>query len=145
MGIKGVRVPVKLPFKGATDNSDQFVSMKQPVAQWLKFNAANDSELEYQVDVKKKGDATGTTRVTRIRRPGYRTRAVRVSFGVNSRGTAKKVNVGGNQVGSVQFPITSSVAIADVVKYFKSGNGRSLGVTKVTEANTGQSYPVATA
>ncbi|NJL51169.1 MAG: hypothetical protein HC930_01240 [Hydrococcus sp. SU_1_0] len=51
-------------------------------------------------------------------------------------------NVGGKTVGSVQFPITKSVAIIDVVNYFKSGKGKGLGVKKVTDASTGASYPV---
>ncbi|NJL51170.1 MAG: hypothetical protein HC930_01245 [Hydrococcus sp. SU_1_0] len=86
--IVGIRIPVKLPWKGATNNEEQFVSMKEPVAKWLGIQAATEAELSYTAKVNKKDKpgADGTTsktqvNVKRLRRPGFKQRAVRVSFG----------------------------------------------------------------
>lgn len=78
--IKGVRVPVKLPFKGATDNTDQFSRIKLPVATFLKFDQAKKEELEYSVNVNKKDSggekSSAKVKVKRRRNPGYRTRSI---------------------------------------------------------------------
>lgn len=149
MPLVGTRVPVKLPWKGATDNSEQFVSMKDSVAKWLGFETAELKDLTYKVKIKKKGEGGGTVEVERRRRPGYRQRAVRVSFGnkvTTSGGKTKRtpitIKVGSVSVSSIQFPITTSTSIHEVIKFFETGKGKNLKVKKVTEANTGQSYPV---
>lgn len=156
MPIIGTRIPVKLPWKGATDNTEQFVSMKEPVAKWLGLSAATQAELEYTQKVDKKNKSgekdTGAgaqTTIKRRRRPGFRQRSVRVSFGskaVQSGGRTKrtpnKKKIGGATVASVQFPITKSVPINDIIKFFESGAGKSLGVKQVTDVTTGQSYPI---
>lgn len=144
--VTGVRIPVKLPWKGATDDKDQFVAIKEPVAKFLKFDSAKRSELEYQVDVQKKDEEgkkiSGTTKVTRRRRPGYRQRSVKLTFeqGGKNNKTGKKVKVGKDSYASIQFPITTSVPIASVIEYFETGKGKGLGVLKVTDVNSGQGY-----
>lgn len=145
--IKGMRVPIKLPFKGATDNSDQFSRIKLPVANFLKFDQAKKDELEYSVDVNKK-DKTGEkssvkVKVKRRRNPGYRTRSITIQFGNATSGKKIQQTVGGKTVYSLSFPITSSVAISDVVEYFESGKGSGLKVIRVIDANSGQGYPIA--
>lgn len=143
---RGVRIPVKLPFKGATNNEDQFVSMKAPVAKALKFASASKADLEYTVQVQKKDEegnkVSGTTSVKRRRRPGYRQRSVKLTFQTGAKGktTGNTIKVGTSSYKTLQFPITTSVAIADVIDYFESGAGKSLGVLKVTDVNTGQGY-----
>ncbi len=144
--IKGVRIPVKLPWKGATNGKDQFVSMKAPVAKFLKMDSASTSDLEYQVKINKKDEPNkkipGTKEVTRRRRPGYKTRSVMIQFGDNKTGKKKRVSIGlgvGSRY-SIQFPITSSTLISDVVKYFESGKGKGLSVVRVTDVTTGQGY-----
>jgi hypothetical protein len=52
--VKGTRVIVKLPFKGATDNEDQYVRIKKPVAELLGFSVAKPSQLYYEVEIAKK-------------------------------------------------------------------------------------------
>lgn len=144
--ITGVRIPVKLPWKGATDNKDQFSAIKEPLAKFLKFNKAKRSDLEYKVKVQKKDEAgqkvAGTELVTRRRRPGWRQRSIRLTFeqGTKTNKTGKKVKIGKLSYATVQFPITPSVAIAEVIEYFESGAGKGLGVLKVTDVNTGQGY-----
>ncbi len=140
--IKGTRIPVKLPWKGATDGEDQFVSMKQPVAEFLKMQSATKADLTYEVKVKKKGEATSTVTVKRRRRPGYRQRSIMVQFGLTKNGKQITKSIGGKSVSSIQFPITKSVPIDDVVTYFESGAGKSLGIRRVVDVNSGQGYPV---
>lgn len=138
--VKGTRIPVKLPWKGATNNEPQFVSMKDVVAGELGFDMAEDKDLEYEVAVKIKG---GTKKVTRRRTPGYRTRAVRCEFGTTKNGKKITRKIGGKTVASFQFPITPSVPINEVVKFFeKNATAKKLKVKRVVEANTGQGYPV---
>ena len=149
----GVRIPVKLPWKGATDNTEQFVSMKAPVAKKLGFTSAKKSELEYKVKIQKKDKAdgtkvSGTTEVTRRRRPGYRQRSIKLIFqtghkaggGRSNTLQGKQIKIGSGSYKSIQFPITTSVLISEVVDYFESGNGKSLGVLKVIDVNSGQGY-----
>lgn len=155
MPVLGVRIPVKLPWKGATNNTEQFVSMKAPVAKKLGFSSAKKTELEYKVEVQKKDKADGTkvsgkVTVTRRRRPGYRQRSVKLVFQAGHKGTpggarsntlvGKPITIDSKQYKSIQFPITTSVAIAEVVEYFESGNGKNLNVLKVVDVNTGQGY-----
>lgn len=155
MPTTGVRIPVKLPWKGATNNDDQFVSMKSDVAIFLKFDPATRAELEYTSKVNKKdkgsgpaGDVPGTTTVKRRRRPGYRQRSIKLSFqtghkaggGRKSTLVGAKVTIGRNQYASLQFPITSSTAISEVIQYFETGKGKGLKVLKVTDVNSGQGY-----
>jgi hypothetical protein len=152
--IAGNRIPVKLPWKGVTDNKDQFTSIKQPVAKYLKFDQATDTELEYTTKVSVKDSDgqknPGKKEVKRRRRPGYRQRSIKLTFqqgrpasnGRRSTLTGKKIKIGANSYASINFPITKSVGIDDVIKYFEKGAGSGLGVLKVTDVNTGQSYPI---
>lgn len=149
--IKGTRIPVKLPWKGATDGKDQFVSIKEPVAEILGFELATEKDLKYEVTVyyneyDNKGNVTSKKekKVPRYRTPGHRTRAIRVEFGTNPRtGKAVKSKVGSQLVASFQFPITKSIAIAEVIDFFKTGKGKKLKAKRIVEANSGQGYPVA--
>ena len=81
-GVKGTRVPVKLPWKGATNGEDQFAAIKKPVADFLKFNVASKADLTYYVEVQRKdknGEKVGGTKKgARRRRPGNRTRSIRL-------------------------------------------------------------------
>jgi hypothetical protein len=150
----GNRIPVKLPWKGVTDNKDQFTSIKQPVAKFLKFDQATEKELEYTTKVSIKdssGEKTsGKKEVKRRRRPGYRQRSIKLTFqmgraasaGRKSTLTGKKIKIGANSYASINFPITKSVGISDVIQYFERGPGAGLGVLKVTDVNSGQSYPI---
>lgn len=155
MPVAGVRVPVKLPWLGATDNSPQFVSMKKPVADFFKFNVASKNDLTYSVKVNKKDKSStekvsGTTTIKRRRRPGYKQRSVIVVFqtghkssaGRKSTLTGKTVKINNQEYKSLQFPITTSVAIDDVVSYFETGAGKGLNALRVIDANSGQGYPV---
>ena len=137
--VKGTRIPVKLPWKGATSNEDQFVSMKDTIADLLGFGYADDKDLKYKVKVKTKN---GSKTVTRRRRPGYRTRAVRCEFGKDANGNRISKKIGGKTCESFQFPITTSVPIDEVVKFFETGGGKGLKVKRLVEANSGQGYPV---
>ncbi len=144
--IFGTRIPVKLPWKGATNNEDQFVSIKAPVAEFLGFNKANNGDLKYNVKVKKldkPGEVVqGEAKVPRRRRPGYKQRSVRIYFGDPKTGKPVSKKVGTKQVKSLQFPITKSVVINEVVEYFETGGGKKLQVVRVVDANSGQGYPV---
>jgi hypothetical protein len=155
MPIEGNRIPVKLPFKGATDNSDQFVSMKAAVASFLKLKEATPSELEYETTIDKKDPADKRTKnpvkVKRRRRPGFRQRAVKITFkmgrkainGSPSTFIGKERQVGRKTYKSIQFPITKSCSMNDIVHWFESGGGSGLGVLSVTDMTSGQSYPIA--
>ena len=131
--IKGVRIPVKLPWKGITNKEDQFVSMKDTVANFFGFDKASRADLTYEVKLNKKDKADGdkvggTITVKRRRRPGYRQRSVRVVFQIGKTGktTGAKVNVGGQSVKSIQFPITPSVSIEEVINFFEEGAGKKI-------------------
>ena len=138
--ISGTRIPVRLPWKGATDGESQYVSMKNVIAEKLGFDQATDAELNYVAKVKTKG---GVKTVVRRRRPGYRTRAIRVEFGKNERGNKIYRDIGNKQVNSFQFPITSSVPIEQVIKFFENNAaGKKLKAKRIVEANTGQGYPI---
>lgn len=137
--VAGTRIPVKLPWKGATNDEPQFVSMKDAIAELLGFAFAENKDLEFQVKVKTK---SGSKTVTRRRNPGYRTRGIRCEFGKNASGKPVKKKIGNKTVSSFQFPITNSVAIHEVVKFFETGGGRKLNVKRVVDANSGQGYPV---
>lgn len=140
-GVKGTRVPIKLPWKGATNDKDQFAAIKKPVADFLKFKPASKADLIYYVEVKKKDKngekVAGTKKVARRRRPGNKTRSIRLLFDPK-----KKAKIQGKSYSSLQFAITSSVVISEVVDYFETGEGKSLGVVRVIDANSGQGYPV---
>jgi hypothetical protein len=157
MPIEGNRIPVKLPFLGATDNSEQFVSMKATVAEFLGLKEADLKDLEYDAKVNKK-DKAGTgaaskTQVTvkRRRRPGYRQRSIKLTFQTGRPAAAgrvstivgKKQKVGRRSYASIQFPITKSCSINEILKWFEKGGGSGLKVLVVTDVSTGQSYPLA--
>lgn len=140
-GVKGTRVPIKLPWKGATNDEDQFAAIKKPVADFLKFKQATKADLTYYVKLSKKDEngkkVAGTKEVARRRRPGNKQRSVRLLFDPK-----KKAKIGGRSYSSLQFAITPSVLISEVVDYFETGEGKSLGVIRVIDANSGQGYPV---
>lgn len=155
MPTTGVRIPVKLPWKGATDNTDQFVSMKDSVAEFFGFDTATRQDLTYETKVNKKDKAngdkvSGQATVKRRRRPGYRQRAVIVVFQTGKKGSGsrsstlvgKPVKVNNKEYKSLQFPITTSVTIDEVISYFETGAGARLNALKVIDANSGQGYPV---
>jgi hypothetical protein len=149
--LKGVRVPVKLPWKSVALNQEQFVSMKKPVAEYLKLTAASEKELSYKGTIRyKKRDADGKPTgallektVKRIRRPGYRQRSVMLIFGNKKTGAKKKVVIGNQARYSISFPVTKSVSIEEIVKEFKTGKYKDLDVIRVVDVNSGQGYPVA--
>lgn len=158
MPIEGNRIPVKLPWKGATDNSDQFVSMKAVVAKFLGIKEAAQAELEYPAKVNKKDKPNGAgpavnnpVIVKRRRRPGYRQRSIKITFqsgrpaeaGRTSTLVGSKKKVGRGSYASIQFPITKSCSINEIVQWFESGGGAKLKVLFITDASTGQSYPIA--
>lgn len=140
-GIKGTRIPIKLPWKGATNDEDQFAAIKKPVADFLKFKPASKADLTYYVKVKKKDKngekVAGTKEVARRRRPGNKTRSIRLLFDPD-----KKAKIQGKSYSSLQFAITSSVVISEVIDYFETGAGKGLGVIRVIDANSGQGYPI---
>lgn len=138
--IKGVRIPVVLPWEGATDGKPQFVSMKRPIAELLGLALAQKKDLTYEVKVKTKA---GSKTLIRYRRPGHRTRAIRVEFGTDGDGKPVTKKIGGKNVASFQFPITTSIAISDVIDFFKTGKGKNIGAQRIVDANSGQGYPVA--
>jgi hypothetical protein len=155
--VKGSRVPVKLPWKGVTNNKDQFVAIKEYVAKFLKFDLATHNDLLYETEVNKKdkgdgpqGDVPGKVKVKRRRRPGYRQRSIKVVFqtgrpaegGRKSTLVGAKQTVNGQAYASISFPVTKSVAIDDILEYFETGRGASLKARRIVDMNTGQSYPV---
>lgn len=151
MPIEGNRIPVKLPFDGATDGKEQFVSMKAVVANFLGLKEATITDLEYKTTVKKKGEAGGSVQVKRRRRPGFRQRSIKITFqtgrpaaaGRKSTLVGSKKKVGRGSYASIQFPITKSCSMNDIIKWFESGGGAKLKVLTITDVNTGQSYPLA--
>lgn len=136
--VEGTRVIVKLPFKGATNNEDQFTMIKKPVAEALNFEVENTSKNFYEVSANVKDDpdkkTSGTKKIKRVRLPGYRNQSIRVIFE-----KAKTINK--KSVKSVSFPITSSVLIYDVIEYFETGKGKGLDVEKIITSR-GQTYPI---
>ena len=147
--LEGVRVPVKLPWPGLAHNDDQFVSMKKPVAELLKLATAKKADLTYKSTLRYKkrdgdGNPTGnmtTKTVTRIRRPGYRQRSIKLIFGNKKTGVLKHYGVGNKKVSSVNFPVTKSVSIEAIVTSFRSGEYANLPVVRVVDMSTGQGYP----
>lgn len=148
--LKGVRVPVKLPWKGVALNDEQFVSMKKPVAEYLKLKAATAKDLSYKGTIRyKKRDADGKPtgallekQVKKIRRPGYRQRSITLIFGDKKTGLKKKVRIGKESRYSISFPVTKSISIEAIVQEFKFGDYKNFDVIRVIDANSGQGYPV---
>ena len=148
--IKGVRVPVKLPWKGAAQDNDQFVSVKKPVAEYLKLDAASRADLTYKGKIRfKRRDADGNPTgdllskvVDKIRRPGFRQRSIRVFFGNRNTGEPKGVIIGTNKRKSFDFPVTKSVLISDIYDEFMTGKWKGLPVIKIVDTSTGQGYPI---
>ena len=147
--IKGTYVPVKLPWVSAARKQPQFVSMKKPVAEFLKLDAATNKDLEYQGEVryrtKSKDGKPGeikTVKVTRIRRPGHRIRSVQIIFGDRKTGTKKKQVVGTRSCYSCNFPVTSGVPMSSVREEFMTGKWKSFPVIRIVNTTTGQGYPI---
>ena len=148
--IKGVRVPVKLPWKPAALNEEQFTSMKKVVAEYLKLDGATKAELSYQGEIRykkrdKDGRPTGdlvTKKVNKIRRPGYRQRSVKVIFGDRKTGVSEKVTIGKVKRASFDFPITRSILISDIWDEFMTGKWKSFPVIRIVDTSTGQGYPI---
>lgn len=148
--VQGVYVPVKLPWKGVTSNEDQFSSIKRPIVEYFKLEIAKKEDLTYKAKVSyKERNADGkpvgalkTKEVDRLRRPGRRQRAIKVIFGDRDNGTPKKVKVGKQSRFSIQFPVTTSVSIAEIHEEFITGRWKSLPVIRIEDTSTGQGYPV---
>lgn len=135
----GSRIVVELPFKGVTDNKPQYVRMKGPVAKLLGFPIKNTSDLTYDVKIKEKDGKTpvqGTQTVKRPVTPGYRQRSFKVTFLEEK---ALKLNT--KKFKSVSFPITPSVSVWEVIKYFETGAGKGLKVITLT-TDTGKVHPI---
>lgn len=149
--IKGVRVPVKLPWKGVAHEDDQFVSMKKPVANYLRIEIAKEKDLTYEGTIRyksrdDKGNPTGnfkTKTVARTRIPGYRQRAIKVIFGDRKTGQRKPHGgVDSIKRDSFNFPVTRSVSITEIRDEFINGKWSSLPVVRIEDANSGQGYPI---
>ncbi len=148
--LKGVYVPVKLPWKGVAHDNEQFVSIKRPIAEYFKLEPAKKTDLTYKTKIRyKERNADGkpagqlkTKEVTKTRSPGHRQRAVRVIFGDRKKGIPSSVKVGERNVKSCQFPITKSVSISDIREEFLTGRWKNLPVIRIVEVNTGQGYPI---
>lgn len=148
--VQGVRVPVKLPWKGAAHNNDQFVSIKKPVVEFLKLEIAKEKDLVYKGEIRYKkrdsdGNPTGalqTKKVNKIRRPGYKTRSIKVIFGDRKTGTPKKVVIGKDGRYSIDFPVTRSILISDIRTEFMTGQWKNLSVIRIVDTSTGQGYPI---
>lgn len=140
--VKGARVNVQLPWRGVTNNEPQFVRMKRPVARLLGFQIVVTSTQTYTTRVQEKDEpdrsVSGFQNVTRVRRAGYRRRSFTVFFE-----DAVKPQGEGNTLSfkSVSFPVTTSTAVIDVIKYFEGSIGRNLKVTKL-RTDTGATYPI---
>lgn len=143
--VKGARVNVKLPWKGVTDNKDQFVRMKRPVARLLGFDVVktSDKQLLYDTKVQEKDESptekkSGFQNVKRIRRSGYRQRSFTVYFE-----KAQKPQGEGNTLSfqSISFPVTTSTGVYDVVEYFEGSIGKNLTITKL-KTDKGATYPI---
>lgn len=148
--IEGVRVPVKLPWKSLALNEEQFVSMKKPVAEFLKLKSATKQELTYKGEIRykerdKDGNPTGnykTKRVDRIRRPGYKQRSIKIIFGDKKTGKRKQISIkGAGRYYSVSFPVTKSISIEQIVNDFKFGDYKNFDVVRLEDVNSGQGYP----
>lgn len=147
--LKGVRVPVKLPWKSAALDEDQYVSVKKPVVEFLKFDIAKDKDLEYKGKIfykdKKDGESTGNLKskdVKKLRRPGFRQRSIKVIFGDKKTGKKKKVTVGGKSVYSISFPVTKGILMSDIREEFMTGKWKGLSVIRIENMDTGQGYPI---
>ncbi|BAU63030.1 hypothetical protein STA3757_03850 [Stanieria sp. NIES-3757] len=139
--VIGKRVVVKLPWKGVTNNKDQYVKMKKPVAKALGFTIAKTSELYYEVSINEKdktGEKVGGKQtIKRPIRAGYKQRSFTLVFDKqigNLEGNSKAFK-------SLTFPVTTSVSIYDVIKHFE---GKTLNGAKPIQIITdkGQSYPL---
>ena len=140
--VKGARVNVKLPWKGASNNDDQIVRMKRPVAKILGFDIVKTSELLFDTKIQKKDEpdrkVTGSQAVQRVRLSGYKQR----SFTVYFEEPVKPQGEGNTKsFASLSFPVTTSTAVLDVIRYFEGSIGGRLKVTKI-KTNTGQTYPI---
>lgn len=150
MPAEGNRIPVKLPWKGISDNKEQFVSMKSTVAKFLGLGEATEKDLEYSTKIKKKGEGGGEVTIKRRRRPGFKQRSIKITFqtgrpaaaGRKSTLAGKKMKVGNNSYASIQFPITKSCGITDILEWFEAAPQKKLKVLTVTDTTTGQSYPL---
>ena len=148
--IKGVRVPVKLPWKSAALNEEQFTSIKKPIVEYLKLEAATEKELTYQGEIRykkrdKDGKPTGellTKKVDKIRTPGYRQRSIKVIFGDRKTGTSKKETIGKTNRASFDFPVTKSILISDIWDEFMTGKWKTYSVIRIVDTSTGQGYPI---
>ena len=141
--VKGKRIIVELPFKGATDDKPQYVWMKDNVARFLRFEIKQATDLAYTLQLRKKDEpnqeVSGTTTVRRLRRPGYKQRAFTVVFD-----SPKTPPNNQKSFKSVSFPVTKSVSVYDVVTYFETGKGSNLGVIKLI-TDEGASHPITSA
>jgi hypothetical protein len=149
--VKGVRIPVKLPWKGVAHDDEQFVSMKAPVANFLELQAADEKDLTYKGKILYKernddGKPVGSLKskeVTKTRIPGYRARSIKVIFG--DRGTGQRETFNGVDKiarSSISFPVTKSISITEIRQEFITGKWKNKPVVRIEDVNSGQGYPI---
>lgn len=142
--VKGARVNVKLPWKGISDNKEQIVRMKRPVAKLLGFDIVKTSELLFDTKIQEKDEpdkkVSGFQSIQRVRLAGYKQRSFTVFFEepVKPQGEGNT-----KSFSSVSFPVTTSTAVLDVIKYFEGAIGGRLKVVKL-KTDRGQTYPITT-
>lgn len=137
--VTGERVIVELPWKGITDNQPQYTRVKKPVAQLLKFKIKNTSDMYFEQEFSEKDKSPtekvgGKQKAKVPRRGGYRQRSIKIIFKNN------KI-IGKQSFASVNFPVTTSCSVLEMIKYFETGEGKSLGVTRLV-TDKGQTYPI---
>ncbi len=148
--IKGVRVPVLLPWKGAASEDKQFASIKKPIVEYLKLEIAKEKDITYKGEIRyKKRDSNGkptgnllTKKVNKTRRPGFKQRSIKVIFGDRNTGGRKTVAIGKARRSSFDFPVTKSILIHDIRKEFMTGKWKNLPVVRIIDTSTGQGYSI---
>ncbi len=137
--VKGERVTVELPWKGATDNKPQYARIKKPVAQLLKFTIKNTSDMYFEQkrevkDTSETEKKPGKEKVKVPRTGSYRQRSITIKFK-----TPKTIAKQSFQ--SVTFPVTTSSPVLEMIKYFETGLGRELKVIQLI-TDKGKTCPV---
>lgn len=120
---KGVRILVKLPFAeektGGGKPAGNLIRVKSGVAKLLGFKSTPAPKTEVSFKT-----ASGTAKAERLKGGAYKGRSVKLIFG-----QAKTID--GKKYKSVSLPLSSGATIADTVKYFESGEGKSKGIAGI--------------